>query len=104
VPTTWSPSAGCVPTTALHANLALVERPRTLAHELGCSVDEVAIAWALAQDGVTRAIVGACRPEQLGGWIGAAHLDLSDELLRAINAAITADADQAPAFPGSPPA
>jgi aryl-alcohol dehydrogenase-like predicted oxidoreductase len=91
---------------SLPRNLALVERLRTLAHELGCSVAEVAIAWTLAQDGVTGAIVGARRPDQVGGWIGAAHLELSDELLRAIDAAIVetgAGADEAPAVPGSSP-
>ena len=37
------------------------------------------------------------------GWIGVAHLELSDELLRAIDAAIVetgAGVDQAPAVPG----
>jgi hypothetical protein len=40
------------------------------------------------RDGVAAAIVGARRPEQLGAWIGAARLELSDELLRVIDAAI----------------
>jgi aryl-alcohol dehydrogenase-like predicted oxidoreductase len=91
---------------ALPRNMALVERLRALAHELGCSVAELAIAWTLAQDGVTGAIVGARRPEQLDGWIGAAHLELSDELLGTIDAAIAetgAGADQTPAVPGSSP-
>ena len=33
------------------------------------------------RDGVAAALVGTRWPEQLGGWIGAAHLELSDELL-----------------------
>jgi aryl-alcohol dehydrogenase-like predicted oxidoreductase len=48
-------------------------------------------------------VIGARRPEQLRRWIGAAPLELSDELLRAIDAAIAADADQAPAVPGVTP-
>jgi len=90
---------------ALSRNLALVERLRAIAGGLGCSVAELAIAWALAQDGVTGAIVGARRPQQLDGWIAAAGVELSDELLRAIDDAIAetgAGADGAPAVPGSP--
>jgi len=89
---------------ALSRNLALVERLRAIGRELGFSVAELAIAWALAQDGVTGAIVGARRPEQLDGWIGAAGVDVSAELLRTIDDAIAetgAGADEAPAAPGS---
>ena len=73
---------------SLSANLALVERLRAIADELGCAVAELAIAWTLAQEGVTGAIVGARRPDQLDGWIGAAGLHLSDELLHKIDDAI----------------
>jgi aryl-alcohol dehydrogenase-like predicted oxidoreductase len=72
----------------LSRNLALVERLRAIADELGCSVAELAIAWTLAQDGVTGAIVGARRPDQLEGWIGAANLRLSQQHLQAIDDAI----------------
>ena len=37
----------------LSRNLALVERLRAIAGEHGCTVAELAIAWTLAQDGVT---------------------------------------------------
>ena len=87
---------------ALSANLALVERLRAIADELDCAVAELAIAWTLAQEGVTGAIVGARRPDQLDGWIGAAGLDLSDELLHTIDDAIAetgAGAAQPPAQP-----
>jgi aryl-alcohol dehydrogenase-like predicted oxidoreductase len=72
----------------LSKNLALVERLRAIADELGCAVAELAIAWTLAQDGVTGAIVGARRPGQLDGWLGAGDLELSQELLHAIDEAI----------------
>jgi aryl-alcohol dehydrogenase-like predicted oxidoreductase len=72
----------------LSRNLALVERLRVIAEELGCTVAELAIAWSLAQDGVTGAIVGARRPGQLDGWIGAGHLELSPDILRAVDDAI----------------
>jgi aryl-alcohol dehydrogenase-like predicted oxidoreductase len=72
----------------LSKNLALVERLREIADGLGGTVAELAIAWALAQDGVTGAIVGARRPRQLDGWIDAASLALSGEILEAIDEAI----------------
>lgn len=87
---------------ALSANLALVERLRAIADELGCAVAELAIAWTLAQEGVTGAIVGARRPDQLDGWIGAAGLDLSDELLHTIDAAIAETGAGAAGPPAQP--
>jgi aryl-alcohol dehydrogenase-like predicted oxidoreductase len=85
----------------LSRNLALVERLRAIADELDCAVAEVAIAWTLAQDGVTGAIVGARRPDQLDGWLGAGNLRLSEEQLRAIDDAIagTGAGTDAPAPP-----
>lgn len=87
---------------ALSANLALVERLRAIADELGCAVAELAIAWTLAQEGVTGAIVGARRPDQLDGWIGAAGLDLSDELLHTIDDAIAETGAGAAGPPAQP--
>jgi aryl-alcohol dehydrogenase-like predicted oxidoreductase len=73
---------------ALSENLALVERLRPIADDAGATVAELAIAWTLAQDGVTAAIVGARRPDQLGQWIGAPRVQLSAQQVRAIDAAI----------------
>jgi len=73
---------------AFSKNLALVERLRAIADDLAATVAELAIAWTLAQPGVTGAIVGARRPDQLGRWIDAGRLELSDEQLRAIADAI----------------
>jgi aryl-alcohol dehydrogenase-like predicted oxidoreductase len=73
---------------SLSANLALVERLRATAGDLGCTVAELAIAWTLAQEGVTGAIVGIRRPSQLDQWIGAGRIQLSPQQLRAINDAI----------------
>jgi aryl-alcohol dehydrogenase-like predicted oxidoreductase len=86
----------------LSNNLALVERLRAIADELGSSVAELAIAWALAQDGVTGAIVGARRPDQLDGWIGAAQVELSQDVLRAIDDAIV-ETGAGPDEPATPP-
>lgn len=66
---------------ALRRNLALVEQFRTIAQELDASVAELAVAWTLRYPGVSGAIVGARRPEQVEGWIGAASLEFDEELL-----------------------
>jgi aryl-alcohol dehydrogenase-like predicted oxidoreductase len=66
---------------ALSRNLALVEHFRTIAQELDASVAELAVAWTLRCPGVSGAIVGARRPKQVDGWIGAASLELDEELL-----------------------
>jgi aryl-alcohol dehydrogenase-like predicted oxidoreductase len=86
----------------LSKNLALVERLRAIADGLGGTVAELAIAWALAQDGVTGAIVGARRPAQLDGWIGAAQLQISEEVLAEIDDAI-AETGAGPQEPVTPP-
>jgi len=46
----------------------------------GLSLASVAVAWTLQQPGVTSAIVGASRPEQLDASIAGATLELDDEL------------------------
>jgi aryl-alcohol dehydrogenase-like predicted oxidoreductase len=48
-----------------------------------------AVAWTIACPGVTGAIVGAPRPEQIDGGIGAATLHLTDSDLEEISDATT---------------
>ncbi len=64
--------------------LELVEGLRPLGAELGASVAELAIAWAIHFDGVAGAIVGARSPAQVDGWIGAARLDLGPDVIARI--------------------
>jgi aryl-alcohol dehydrogenase-like predicted oxidoreductase len=73
---------------ALSRNLALVEQFRRIAQELDASVAELAVAWTLRCSGVSGAIVGARRPKQVDGWIGAASLELDEELLDRIGAVL----------------
>src|SRR6266545_4288540 len=72
----------------LSANLALAERLRPVAERHRVPVAAVAVAWVLAQPGVTAAIVGARRPSQIEGWSEAGTLTLSaadlDELGQAV--------------------
>ena len=64
--------------------LELADRLRRVGQARGRTPGEVAIAWTLRHPAVTAAIVGARRPEQLDGIVGAADLELSDEEVRAI--------------------
>ncbi len=63
----------------LERNLALVEALKPVADRHGVGVGAVAVAWTLAWPGVTGAIVGARRPDQIDGWIAAAGLELDDD-------------------------
>jgi len=69
-------------------NLALRDGLRPIAQRLDATVSAVALAWVLAWSGVTGAIVGARRPEQMDEWIGGASLVLSEEDLDEIAALI----------------
>ncbi|MGI5330905.1 aldo/keto reductase [Actinomadura nitritigenes] len=77
-------------TTGLPANLRLADALRPVAERRGATVAEVAIAWTLAWPGVTGAIVGARRADQVDGWTGAGSVGLTpadlDEIAAAINA------------------
>jgi aryl-alcohol dehydrogenase-like predicted oxidoreductase len=74
----------------LEANLALAAALEPVAARHEVSVGAVAIAWTLAWPGVSAAIVGARRPEQVDGWLPAARLELTGEDLGEIEAAILA--------------
>jgi aryl-alcohol dehydrogenase-like predicted oxidoreductase len=86
----------------LSQNLAFVDRARAVAERLGTTLPELAIAWTLTIPGVTGAIVGARRPEQVDGWLGAPAVVLddaaSDELERALEET-GAGVDTAPSPP-----
>jgi aryl-alcohol dehydrogenase-like predicted oxidoreductase len=87
---------------ALPANLALAGALRPVAERHGVTPAAVAVAWTLAFPGVTGAIVGARSPRQVDGWLPAASLELKDDDLSDIAAAIHAAG--AGTGPASPPA
>jgi aryl-alcohol dehydrogenase-like predicted oxidoreductase len=64
---------------AISRNLALREALRPIAERHATTVAAVAVAWTLAWDGVTGAIVGGRTPDQIDGWIDAATLELTGE-------------------------
>ena len=76
-------------TTNLDRNLALTAALEVVAQRHGVPVGAIAVAWTLAWPGVTGAIVGARRPEQIDGWIGANDLTLTEADLAEIAEAIT---------------
>jgi aryl-alcohol dehydrogenase-like predicted oxidoreductase len=61
----------------LDTNLALVERVRAIAGQMGVSVAQVAIAWVMAQGDDIVPLVGARRRERLSEALGAAEIVLS---------------------------
>jgi aryl-alcohol dehydrogenase-like predicted oxidoreductase len=75
-------------TTELDQNLALADALGPIAERHGVTRAAVAVAWTLAWPGVTGAIVGARRPDQVDGWLPAASLRLTQEDLDEIAAAI----------------
>src|SRR5205823_9587941 len=70
----------------LSSNLKLVRLLRTIGNHHGRSPGEVAVAWVLRQPVVTGAIVGARRPGQVRGVVGAAAFRLSPRELTEIEA------------------
>jgi aryl-alcohol dehydrogenase-like predicted oxidoreductase len=72
----------------LARNVELVDRLRPIAQDLGIDLPALAVAWVLATDGVTGAIVGARRPDQIEGWITAGEVELSGDDLAAIELAV----------------
>jgi aryl-alcohol dehydrogenase-like predicted oxidoreductase len=72
----------------LAKNLAVVDRLRAIAGEVGCTLAELAVAWTLSWPAVDGAIVGARRPAQLDDWVGAGSVELDGERLDEIAAVL----------------
>ena len=70
--------------------LAFLDRIRPIADGHGKSLAQLAIAWVVAQPGVTSAIVGARRPDQVADNAGAADWRLTDEELKQIDVELAA--------------
>ncbi len=70
----------------LSHNLELVRLLRSVSNRHGRSPGEAAVAWVLRHPAVTAAIVGARRPDQVRGVVGAADFRLSRRDLAEIEA------------------
>jgi hypothetical protein len=103
---TWRRVAGrpgipTLPGRALSANLALTEALRPVAQQYGVASAAVAIAWTRAFPGVTRRSWGR-RPGQIDGWLPTATLEVTEDGLAEIAAAVHATgAETGPAVPAS---
>jgi aryl-alcohol dehydrogenase-like predicted oxidoreductase len=73
---------------SLHARgLRIAEAVKGVAQEIGASPAQVALAWVLAQPGVTSPIIGARTAAQLDDNLGALRLDLAPAHLAQLAAA-----------------
>ncbi|HYV16328.1 MAG TPA: aldo/keto reductase family protein [Conexibacter sp.] len=65
-----------------------VQQLRPIAEELGITMAQLALAWVLREPGVSSAIVGASRPEQVDENVAASGIELSADVLERIDAAL----------------
>ncbi len=65
------------------AQMQAVDQLKQVCETHGVPVTQVAVAWVLAQPGITSAIVGASKPEQLDQSLPAVDLKLDEQLMAA---------------------
>ncbi len=87
-PSDWRRRAPAFQEPAFSHALELVEVLRKIGQRHGRTPGEVAIAWTLRRPEVTGSIVGARRPEQVDGFIGALEFRLSKNELDEIESAL----------------
>jgi aryl-alcohol dehydrogenase-like predicted oxidoreductase len=83
----------------IDTNLALVEKLRAIAADLGASVAQVAIAWVAAQGNDIVPLVGARRRDRLTEALGALEVKLTPSHLADLAKAIPADAAAGGRYP-----
>ena len=78
--------------------LTRVQALKPIADDLGLTMAQLAVAWVLANDNVSAALVGASRPEQVAENVKAAGVELTAEVMTRIDDAlgdvVTRDASQ----------
>ncbi len=72
----------------LRHNLALVDAVRAVAADVGCTVPQLAIAWALARGDDVVPLVGTRRRERLAEALGALDVVLTPDVLARLDAAV----------------
>jgi aryl-alcohol dehydrogenase-like predicted oxidoreductase len=82
-------------------NLALVERVKVLAAEIGCSTSQLALAWVLAQGDDIVPIPGTKRRKYLEENVGALDVHLSPSQLAALSAAFPLHAAAGERYPAA---
>ncbi|HEX2871428.1 MAG TPA: aldo/keto reductase [Polyangiaceae bacterium] len=76
-PDDWRRKAASFQEPALSRNLAVRAGLLPIAERHGCDVSAIALSWVLGWPGVTGAIVGARRPDQVDGWLQTQDVKLS---------------------------
>ncbi|NQV27591.1 MAG: aldo/keto reductase, partial [Rhodopirellula sp.] len=69
-------------------NQNFVDRLRRIADDIGHSVPELVVNWTIQQPGITAALCGAKRPEQIAETAAALSWQLSADTIAAIDQAI----------------
>ena len=82
--------------------LTAVQQLRPLADEAGLSMAQLAVAWTLQNPGVSAAIVGATRPEQVAEAAGASGVSLDEALMRRIDEIVDPHVKRDPDLTRSP--
>jgi len=85
------------------ATLEAVSNLSPLAAEAGLSLAQLAVAWTLQHPGVSAAIIGATRPEQVRENVKAAGVRLDPELMKRIDDVLGQVIIRDPARTASPP-
>lgn len=68
--------------------LEVVQELGEFANHLDINLTQLALAWILHQPGISSAIIGASRPEQVEDNVRAVDVELTDEILKGINEAL----------------
>ena len=69
-------------------NQDLLDQLRSIAAGLGATVAQLVVAWTIAQPGITSALCGAKRPDQIAETAAAMQLELTPEIMAAIDRAL----------------
>ena len=64
----------------------VLDRLRHIADELDCTVSQLVVAWTLTRPGISVALLGAKRPEQIIESLQAMHIELDTEVIEQIDA------------------
>ena len=83
--------------------LVPVEQYAGICREAGYTPAAVALAWVLRNQNVASAIIGATRPEQVTENVSALDVELSDDLVKAIEAALEPASVNDPGLTVTPP-
>ncbi|MEQ1825843.1 MAG: aldo/keto reductase [Pirellula sp.] len=70
---------------AWHRAQDLLDRLRAMSLELGITVSQLVIAWTLQQPGISVALLGAKRPDQIAETSHAMHIKLEQHAIQTIN-------------------